>query len=111
MTGDMLTAAGILNRRGRFLRMPTEESHAVWFDHITVDGADRLASAFSAPRIYTHDITVELYEPKPDDDAEAAFEAELDAHGLLWTKQDRYWLDDVQRYQVIYEYSYTSKTK
>jgi predicted mannosyl-3-phosphoglycerate phosphatase (HAD superfamily) len=110
MTGKMLTAAGVLNQRGRFLRMPAE-THAVWFDDVTVDSADRIASIPSVglPRTYTHDVTVEVYEPKPDDEKEAAFEAELDAHGLSWTKQDRYWLDDVQRYQVIYEYSYTTK--
>lgn len=110
MTDDMLTAAGVLHRRGRFLRMP-EETHAVWFDNITADGADRILSAGGLPRTYTHDVTVEFYEPKPDDEKETAFEAELDRRGLLFTKQDRYWLDDVQRYQVIYEYSYTTKTK
>ena len=111
MTGEMLTAAGVLNQRGRFLRMPAE-THAVWFDDVSVDSADRLPSIPSAglPRIYTHDVSVEFYEPKPDPKAEAAFEAELDAHALAWTKQDRYWLEDVQRYQVIYEYSYTTKT-
>lgn len=110
MTSEMLTAAGVLHRRGRFLRMP-EETHAVWFDNITADGADQVVSSAGLPRTYTHDVTVEFYEPKPDDEKEAAFEAELDARGLLWTKQDRYWLEDVQRYQVIYEYSYTTKTK
>ncbi len=110
MISEMLTAAGVLHRRDRFLRMP-EETHAVWFDDITADGVDRVTSSAGLPRTYTHDVRVEFYEPKPDDEKETAFEAELDAHALAWTKQDRYWLDDVQRYQVIYEYSYTSKTK
>jgi tetratricopeptide (TPR) repeat protein len=44
------------------------------------------------------------------EDAETAIEAELDARGIPWSKQDRYWLQDVQRYQVIYTFSYTSKS-
>jgi hypothetical protein len=42
---------------------------------------------------------------------EAAIEAELDARGLPWTKEDRYWLQDVRRYQVLYEFTYTNKSK
>lgn len=103
MVNEILTAAGVLHRRGRFLRLP-EETHAVWFDDITADGPD------GVNRIFTHDIMVELYEAAPDDAAETAIEAELNARGLPWTKQDRYWLPDVQRYQVIYEFTYISKT-
>lgn len=103
MINDILTAAGIPNRETRFLRIP-DGTYAVWFDDITADGPD------GANRIFTHDLTVELYEPKPDDDAEAAIEAELDARGLPWTKQARYWLGDAQRYQVIYEFTYITKT-
>ena len=72
-------------------------------DDVSADGPDDMNS------IFTHDITVEVYEPKPDDTAEAALEAVLDAVGLKWTKQDRYWLQDVQRYQVVYEFSYIIK--
>ena len=61
--------------------------------------------------MYTHDITVELYEPAPNDDAEAAIEAALDAAGVEWSKQDRYWLSDVQRYQVLYEFTYITKRR
>ena len=103
MVNDILTAAGLNHKETRFVRLP-EGTHAVWFDDVTTDGPD------GYNRIYTHDVTVELYEPKPDPTAEAALEAELDARGLPWTKQARYWLDDVQRYQVIYEFTYISKT-
>ena len=110
MIDEILTAAGVLYQPSRFLRMP-DETHAVYFDSITVDGADAVTASAGLPRIYTHDVTVEVYEPKPDTRAETAIETELDIRGLLWKKQDRYWLSDVQRYQVIYEFSYTSKTK
>lgn len=113
MLNEILTAAGVLHDpRGRFLRMP-DQTHAVTFDNIDRDGADRVGAipAGGLPGVYHHSGTIELYEPKPDPEAEAAIERELDARGLDWEKQDRYWLQDVQRYQVIYETSYTTKNK
>jgi hypothetical protein len=64
-----------------------------------------------APYIVTHDVMVELYEPVTDPDSEARLEAQLNARGLQWTKQDRYWLQNVQRYQVIYEFNYNEKRR
>lgn len=109
MIDKILTAAGVEHAHGRFIRMPAG-THAVYFDDIEVETADRQTNIPGGARIYHHDVTVEVYEPAPDDATEAAIEAELDARGLPWTKQDRYWLKDVQRYQVIYEFSYTSKS-
>lgn len=111
MIEEILTAAGVMHRRARFLRMP-EKTHAVYFEDITVDGADRVSPSTSVglPRMYTHDVTVEVYETTPDDKTEAAIEAELNARGIPWTKQDRYWLQDAQRYQVVYEFSYYTKS-
>ena len=108
MIKDILTAAGVEHKQGRFLRMP-EGTHAVYFDNIEADTADRVPSV-AMPRIYHHDVTVEVYEPAPDAVTELAIEAELDARGLAWSKQDRYWLKDAQRYQTVYEFAYTSKT-
>lgn len=111
MTRDILTAAGVQNRRARWPRPPAD-TYAVYFDDVTVDAPDPVAppTREGLPRVYSHDVTVELYEPQPDDAAEAAIEAELDARGIPWSKQDRYWLQDVQRYQVIYTFSHTSKS-
>ena len=72
-------------------------------DDVDTDGPDGIN------RIFTHDITLEVYEPEPDDEAEAAIEEALNSRGIKWTKQDRYWLQDVQRYQVIYEFTYITK--
>jgi hypothetical protein len=110
MIKQILTAAGVLHRRARF-NSPPAATYAVYFDDVAVDAADRVAppTGSGLPRIYHHDVRIELYEPKPDDEAEAALEAEMDARGLPWSKEDRYWLQDVQRYQVLYEFSYTSK--
>lgn len=110
MIKEILSAAGVEYAQGRFLRMPAG-THAVYFDDIEVTTSDRVESAVGLPRIYKHNVSVELYEPTPDDATETAIEAELDAHGLEWTKQDRYWLKDLQRYQTVYEFSYTNKTK
>ena len=108
MITKILTAAGVEFAQGRFVRMP-KGTHAVYFDDIEVETGDPVAST-EMPRIYHHDVTVELYEPTPDASAEAAIEAALDARGLPWSKQDRYWLQDAQRYQVVYEFSYSIKT-
>lgn len=112
MIKEILTAAGVEHARGRFLHMP-DGTHAVYFDDVEVTGPDRDGTADQAglPRIRTHNVMVELYEPAPDDQAELAIEAEFDARGLPWTKQDRYWLKDLQRYQVVYELTYTTKTR
>ena len=98
----ILDAAGVPYRRTRFLKPPAE-TYAIYMDDISTDGPD------GVNRIFTHDITVEVYEPDPDDEAEAAIEAAMDILGVQWTKQDRYWLQDAQRYQVVYEFSYIVK--
>ena len=108
MIKDILTAAGVEHAQGRFLQMP-EGTHAVYFDDVETETADPVAA--SMPRICHHTVSVEVYEPMPDDATEAAIEAELDARGLPWSKQDRYWLKDLQRYQVIYETTYTTKRR
>ena len=112
MVKDILTAAGVLYKQGSFPRAPGG-NYAVYFDDIEVTGPDRTGAAFEAgqPRVCKHDVTVELYEPVPDDAIEAAIEAELDARGTPWTKQDRYWVENAQRYQVIYEFTYYTKRR
>ena len=112
MIKDILTAAGVLHKQGRFPKPPAD-TYAVYFDDVEKAGADRvpLVAGKRLPGVRHHDVTVEVYEPKPDDKTEATIEAELDTRGLEWSKQDRYWLQDVQRYQVIYEFSMAKRTK
>lgn len=105
MIKNILTAAGVQFNRTRFLPPIPKDTYAVYFDDVETDGPDGINA------ILRHDVTVELYEPKPDDAAEAAIEAQLDAAGLAWAKQDRYWLQDVQRYQVIYEFTHIEKRR
>lgn len=103
-TKDILSAAGIVHRRGRFLKPPAS-TYAVYTEDIETNGPDRMNM------LYTHSCTIELYEPYPDDESEAALESRLDSEGIRWEKQDRYWIQDEQRYQVIYEYDYIEKRR
>lgn len=108
MVNEILAASGIRYRRGRFSK-PPEGTYAIYTDDSTVDGPDGLPAG--SPLIVTHDVTVELYEAHPDDQAEAALEAAIIAAGLTWTKQDRYWIKSEQLYQVIYEFAYREKRR
>lgn len=104
MVNDILTASGVQYRRSRFPRPPSG-TYAVYMDDVEGYGPDNMAAC-----IFAHTVIIELYEAEPGDAAaEAAIEAALDAAGVEWTKQDRYWLQDVQRYQVVYEFTYTEK--
>ena len=104
MVDAILTAAGLNYRRVRFLKPPAG-TYGVYTDDIDTDGPDGLAL------VLTHSITLELYEPEPDDVTEAAVEAAITAAGLQCTKQDRYWLQEEQRYQVVYEFEYIEKRR
>lgn len=108
MVNKILTASGIPYRQGRFLN-PPKNTYGVYFDDSdTGGGPDPLPGA---PQLIRHDVTVELYEPKADPEAETALEAQLIAAGLHWTRTDREWLQNVQRYEVIYEFSYNEKRR
>lgn len=111
MIENILTAAGLLHRKARH-PSPPEGTYAVYFDNVGTDGADRVThTGAGLPHIYRHDAEVQIYATKPDPAAEEALEAVLDAEGIEWTKQDCYWLQDVQRYQTVYNFSYTSKSR
>ena len=107
MINEILTASGIPYRQGRFAKPPAE-TYGIYFDNETVDGPDPFPGV---PQTVRHDVMVELYEPMADPEAEAALEAQLKARGLHWTKEDRYWLQNVQRYQVVYEFYYNEKRR
>ena len=111
MIREILTASGVQFRRSHWFNPPAD-TYAVYFDDVDVDGADRVPSTTAAglPRIYKHDVTVELYAPALDPAAEAAIEAQILARGLTFHKEDAYWLQDTQRFQTVYTLSYTSKT-
>ena len=101
---SILKATGIPFKETMFPRVVPDKTYAVYMDDVEVDGSDY------ENLVQTHNITVELYEPKADPKAEAAIEAQLNAAGLHYSKQARYWIPEAQRYQVIYEFTYITKT-
>lgn len=108
---EILTASGVQFRRSHWFNPPAG-TYAVYFDDVEVVGADRVtpAAAKGLPRIYSHDVSVELYASALDPVAEAAIEAQILAMGLTFHKEEAYWLQDAQRFQTVYTFSYTSKT-
>lgn len=104
MLNDILKAASIPSQAARFPDPPAV--HAVYFDSVDADGPDE-----GNRRIFSHDCTVELYAPtiKKGDTALHKLTAELDARGLSYTTQGWYWLDTVQRYQEVIDFTYIEK--
>ena len=108
MVKAILTAAGFIEnktfRETRFLK-PPNQTYAVYNDDRTIRGADYLNL------VTEHNVNIELYEYAPDPGAEKCLEDTFDAFGLEYIKQSRYYLNEEQLYQVIYEISYTLKKK
>ena len=105
MVTKILKQAGVNFRQSRYIATTLPDTYAVYFDDREASGADGINC------LITHNITVEVYESKPDDATEAAIEAALDAYGLEWTSQARSWIQEEQRYQVIYEFTYIEKRR
>ena len=105
MVTEILKRAGVKYRQSRYTVKPLPDTYAVYFDDREASGADGVNC------LITHNITIEVYETIPDDKTEAAIEAALDAYGLEWSAQARYWIQEEQRYQVIYEFTYIEKRR
>lgn len=106
MINAIAQAAGLKLRETRHQKPPTG-AYGVYMDAVEAGGADGV----NCLRI--HSYTLEVYAPTAAaaDKAESALEDALDARGIPWTKQGRYWLDDEQKYQEIYEFNYIEKRR
>ena len=106
MVKQVLTGAGFEEgktfKETRFLK-PPKTTYAVYMDSFTRRGADGLNL------IKDHDYTIELYSYTPDPEAEARIEAILDELGLEYDKDDRYWIQEEQLYQVVYTFRFIEK--
>ena len=106
MVRKVLTDAGFIEnetfRETRFVKSP-RVTHAVFMDSFERRGADGLNL------ITDHDFTIELYSYVPDPEAEARVEKSLDSFGLEYTKDDRYWIQEEQLYQVVYTFNHIEK--
>ena len=106
MIKEIAKAAGLKLRESRHQKPPSGV-YGVYMDAVTANGADGVNC------LRTHDYSMELYAPTAEeaDAAETSIEDALDARGIPWTKQGRYWLPDEQRYQEIYEFSHIEKRR
>lgn len=106
MVKEILTGAGFVEnetfKETRFLK-PPKSTYAVYMDSFISRGADGLNL------IKEHDYTIELYSYKADPGAEARLEASLDSRGIEYSKDERYWIDSEQLYQVVYSFNYIEK--
>ena len=102
---NILARAGVKFRQSRYMAKPLPDTYAVYFDDREASGADGVNF------LITHNITIEVYESKPDEVTERAIEEALDFYGVEWTSQARYWIQEEQRYQVIYEFYYIEKRR
>lgn len=106
MVKNVLAGAGFVEgetfKETRFLK-PPKTTYAVYLDSFKGRGADGLNL------IKEHNYTIELYSYKADPEAESNIEASLDALGLEYDKDSRYWLQTEQLYQVVYTFNYIEK--
>lgn len=106
MVKQVLTEAGFVEgitfKETRFLK-PPKTTYAVYMDSFTRRGAD------DRNLIKDHDYTIELYSYAPDSEAEAKIEASFDLFGLEYEKNDRYWIQEEQLYQVVYTFRFIEK--
>jgi hypothetical protein len=106
MVKQVLTGAGFVEgktfKETRFLK-PPKTTYAIYMDSFTRRGADGLNL------IKDHDYTIELYSDTPDREAEAKIETTLDSLGLEYEKDDRYWIQEEQLYQVVYRFTFVEK--
>lgn len=103
MVKRVLTLAGFEEdktfKETRFIK-PPKSTYAVFMDSYTRRGADYYNC------IKEHTYTIEMYSYKPDPEAESNIELALDSLGLEFDKEERFWIQDEQLYQVIYTFNY-----
>ena len=106
MVDKILSGAGfVLNETYRETRFvtPPKETYAIYNDSVNRRGADNINL------LSDHETTIELYEYAPDPTAEKNIETQLDALGVEYYKEPRYWLQNEQLYQVNYIFNYINK--
>ena len=103
MIEQILDPLGLPCRETQFPRSPGGD-YLVYHDDVETDGPDGFV------RIFTHNITVELYTREASPLIEAALEDQLSLWGLHWSKQARLWVKEALRYQVVYEFTIITKT-
>jgi hypothetical protein len=106
MVRKILTEAGFVEgetfEETQFIN-PPDTTYAVFMDSFTRRGADGLNL------LKEHECTIELYSDFPDPEVEARIEAILDKYAIEYEKDDRYWIQAEQLYQVVYTFNFVEK--
>jgi hypothetical protein len=102
MVKEILDLTGLPYEESHFLSPPST-TYAIYHDAINRRGGDNINL------LSQHDVTIEIYERIPDPTAEIKLETTLDALGLEFEKQPRYWIQEEQIYQVVYDFTYYQK--
>mgnify|MGYP001161908255 FL=1 len=103
---DILQRAGFEKNKTyceTLFRHPPRVNYAVYNDSWERRGSD------DKNLIKEHDVTIEFYQYKPDSEKEEKIEQTFDDMSIPFTKQERYWIQDEQLFQTIYEFSYIEK--
>lgn len=107
MVKGILTGAGLIEdetfTETAFIQPPYDTSYAVYLDTIDRRGADNLNL------IDDHAVSIELYEYSKDPELEARLEKELDKRHIEYHKEPRFWIEDEQLFQVVYDFNYIRK--
>lgn len=104
MVEKILDLIGVKYRETRFIK-PPQDTYAIYHDSYLTKGSDE------KNLIIEHDYTIELYSYIADEAIEKLIEYQLNHFGIEFTKQERYWIEEQQLYQVIYEFNYIEKLK
>ena len=102
MVNEILSAVGVPFKKTRFLK-PPKVTYAVYLDDYSRRAADE------KNLIKEHDVTIEIYSEKIDEEVEEKIENALDQRVLEYQKQDWYYIKSEQLFQLIYEFSYIEK--
>lgn len=102
MVKDILEAVGLSYKKSRFLK-PPNSIYAVYTDDSSGRGSDE------KNLLTEHNITIEVYSKKINEEMEIKIENELDERGIEYKKQDWYYIESEQLFQLIYEFSYIKK--
>ena len=106
MVKRVLTGTGFVEgktfKETRFLK-PPKSTYAIYLDSFKRRGSD------DKNLVTEHYYTIELYSYTPDPEAETKIENTLDSLGIEYEKDDRYWIQEEQLYQVVYNFDFIGK--
>ena len=108
MVEKILSYAGFVKdesfRECRFLISP-KSTFATYGDEFECRGSDCMNL------IRDHSYTIELYADTPDPESERRIAEAFNHFKIQFHKQDRFWIQDEQLYQVIYTFDYVEKMR